>query len=470
MEINMNISANELDKVSVDAAKLSSNFGEIAYSCGGNEGAALKSAIIDRFPLATWLLNTPMARMMREKSRSGLSGIHKDGENWVMDVPATFYTEPAASTQNECCWVPFDFARCDNKVPVNLLCLKDCDSVFDSLVYDVVRISGRDAVPGIAASGERLAEVNERIAKLSMAFLTAQNVVLGLDATYTDTLKPFHGLLVACADILRIRDDPFACLQIHERRRVAEREVDLLPVQNLIDDHVMLLAAEMRQRGADFLDVVEQIGENDDEAAAAALLREAVQRHGQIRLIRRLVGDQRVADGPQMFGAALRGKQGATSRIEQRQPDAVLMMDGDVRQRRRQTAGVAVLAVRLLVRRVGHGARRVHQQMDAKARLLFILAEIQPFVFSVNLPVQMLGIVSGHVLPIVRELDGDAFQLASMRTRHRPLHRETGAEGQTRQTRHILRAQQLTDSVFDRHVAPRRLFTCEMICFTLLLL
>lgn len=195
MEINMNISANELDKVSVDAAKLSSNFGEIAYSCGGNEGAALKSAIIDRFPLATWLLNTPMARMMREKSRSGLSGIHKDGESWVMDVPATFYTEPAASTQNECCWVPFDFARCDNKVPVNLLCLKDCDSVFDSLVYDVVRISGRDAVPGIAASGERLAEVNERIAKLSMAFLTAQNVVLGLDATYTDTLKPFHGLL-----------------------------------------------------------------------------------------------------------------------------------------------------------------------------------------------------------------------------------------------------------------------------------
>lgn len=195
MEINMNISANELDKVSVDAAKLSSNFGEIAYSCGGNEGAQLKSAIIDRFPLATWLLNTPMARTMREKSRSGLAGIHKDSNKWVMDVPPTFWTEPAKSTKNECCWVPFDFARCDSNVPLNILCLKDCDSVFDSLVYDVIRISGEDAVPGIARSGERLAEVNERIAKMSMAFLTAQNIVLGLDNTYTDTLKPFHGLL-----------------------------------------------------------------------------------------------------------------------------------------------------------------------------------------------------------------------------------------------------------------------------------
>lgn len=195
MEINMNISANELDKVSVDAAKLSSNFGEIAYSCAGNEGASLKSAIIDRFPLATWLLNTPMARMMREKSRSGLAGIHKDSNKWVMDVPSVFWTEPAASTQNECCWVPFDFARCESNVPLNLLCLKDCDSVFDSLVYDVVRISGEDSVPGIANAGERLSAVNERIAKMSMAFLTAQNIVMGLDNTYTDTLKPFHGLL-----------------------------------------------------------------------------------------------------------------------------------------------------------------------------------------------------------------------------------------------------------------------------------
>lgn len=195
MEINMNISSTELEKAAVDATKLSSNFGEIAYSCGGNEGAALKSALIDRFPLATWLLNTPMARMMREKSRSGLAGIHKVENKWVMDVPPTFFTEPAASTQNECCWVPFDFAKCDQNVPLNLLCLKDCDSVFDSLVADVVRISGRDAVPEIASAGERLSTVNERIARMSMAFLTAQNIILGLDNTYTDTLKPFHGLL-----------------------------------------------------------------------------------------------------------------------------------------------------------------------------------------------------------------------------------------------------------------------------------
>ena len=101
--------------------------------------------------------------------------------------------------------------------------------------------------------------------------------------------KLLDGLLVACADILRIRDDPLAGLQIHERRRVAERKINFTPVQNLIDDHVMLLAAEMRQRRTDFFNVVEQIGKNHDQSAAAALLRKAVQRYGQIRLIRRLV-------------------------------------------------------------------------------------------------------------------------------------------------------------------------------------
>ena len=88
--------------------------------------------------------------------------------------------------------------------------------------------------------------------------------------------KLLHSLLVTCADVFRIRDDALPCFQIHERRRVAERKIDFLPIQNLIDDDIMLLAAEMRQRGTDFFNVVEQIGKNDHETAAAALFREAM--------------------------------------------------------------------------------------------------------------------------------------------------------------------------------------------------
>lgn len=190
------VSTTLLDETAVDAKKLATNFGEIAYDCYGMEGATLKSELIRRFPLTTWLLNTSMARTIRSASTRGLANIHRDAQgDWILELPRQLWTLPQTSANTECCWQPFDFAKCAGNVPLKLLCLKDCDSVFDSLVYDTIHIGSRDAVEGVAGTGESLKTVNKRVARMSMAFLSAMNAIQGMDDTYTDILKPFHGML-----------------------------------------------------------------------------------------------------------------------------------------------------------------------------------------------------------------------------------------------------------------------------------
>lgn len=192
-----NISTAELEKVAVDKAELASNIGEIAPSCTGDQSIA--SEIQDRFPVVRRLLATRMSAEMRRRAQENLINVHKetveDETKWVLEIPATVYTLEPTSTADECCWVPFDFDKCASNVPLNLLCLKDCENIEDVIMSNIVRFGRNDAVPGIASAGEKLATAKLRIDRLSMAFFTARNILYGIDNTYTDTLKPFHGLL-----------------------------------------------------------------------------------------------------------------------------------------------------------------------------------------------------------------------------------------------------------------------------------
>ena len=192
-----NLDTELLERVATDMRDLSTNIGEVAPSCTGDQSIA--SEIQRRFPVVDRLLRTSMSAEMRRRAEANLINTHKETINnvpkWVFEVPATIYTTEPTSTENECCWVPFDFDKCASKVPLNLLCLKSCDNIEDIIMDKFARFGRNDAVPGVAAEGETLAEVKLRVARWSMAFFTAKNVLLGIDDTYTATLKPFHGLL-----------------------------------------------------------------------------------------------------------------------------------------------------------------------------------------------------------------------------------------------------------------------------------
>lgn len=192
----MNVSMNALEANAVDIVKLSSNFPEIFSDCYGLEDASLKSELIRRFPLVEWLLSTTLSNQMRNSMMNSIAKVHKnDDGKWVVETPRSIWTQPFETTQDECCWVLPDFAKCGGNVPLNLLCLKDCNKILDDLIEDTLRMGSRVNVPGVAGPNDTIDEVKRRIARLTMAFLTAYNIQLGMDNVSTDILKPFHGVL-----------------------------------------------------------------------------------------------------------------------------------------------------------------------------------------------------------------------------------------------------------------------------------
>lgn len=191
----MDMTLKMLDAASVDSVKLAGSFSDIIGDCCGPE-VNLRTQLINNFPLVAYLLQTPLANYVRTNMwRERRCLMYKDDNGkWTLKVPGAIWSEPSESSAEECCFVPFEFDKCAGTVPMNLLCLKDCDSIEDELVGMNMR-SG--SVEGLAYQGETENEVKRRIARLSFAFYQAYNAIYGHDETFVTTgvpLKPFHGL------------------------------------------------------------------------------------------------------------------------------------------------------------------------------------------------------------------------------------------------------------------------------------
>ena len=187
----------QLDEKAMTPEKLASNFIDIISDCEGLEDFSLRNELQRYSEFATWLLDTPFARMMRRRSTDPQK-FHRgseEGVEWEMEVPGTVYTLEPSNAGADCCWTIPDFAKCAGKAPLNFVCLKDCDKIFDYMVLNRLRINDRVDLEGFARSGETVADVENRIRHLWMAFYTLHTVVLGTTATSDNITKPFHGFL-----------------------------------------------------------------------------------------------------------------------------------------------------------------------------------------------------------------------------------------------------------------------------------
>ena len=192
-----NFNLNRLMRQAVEVQELASNFVDIISDCQSLEDFTLRNALQDRYPLAVWLMETRMSNVLRDME-SDPQRFHKGGEDntqWVMDVPGTVYTLAPANSGDDCCWTIPDFAKCAGSVPMSFVCLKDCDNIFDSLVYDKLRINAKAALERFAREGETINQVENRIRHLWMAFYTMHTAILGTMQTSDNITKPFHGLL-----------------------------------------------------------------------------------------------------------------------------------------------------------------------------------------------------------------------------------------------------------------------------------
>lgn len=195
-EVMLNkLTASDLEPYAVDFNKLNADYIDIATGCDCPiEDSTPRNVMENEYPLATWLMGTSMSRRIRR--RFNLDNVRPDNNGgWEMRIPGTFWTTDPEDTGEECCWVPLKFDKCCSTTPLNILCLKDCDSVFNKLVKRDLNVTSRTAMEGIARAGESVETVERRIAKLSFAFFQAQTAILGMDDTYANPLKPFHGLM-----------------------------------------------------------------------------------------------------------------------------------------------------------------------------------------------------------------------------------------------------------------------------------
>src|SRR5205085_1343051 len=90
-------------------------------------------------------------------------------------------------------------------------------------------------------------------------------------------------LQVALADLARLRVDLPLVLHAQEARRIVERKIELLAIEEVEEEHVVPAAAQHLQRRHAALGRVEQIAQHDDQSTPPRLLRGEIQGSGEIR-------------------------------------------------------------------------------------------------------------------------------------------------------------------------------------------
>lgn len=182
-----------LEEIAVDQKLLATNFTDVIPDCCDSE-PEIKTALMNRHPLYTWLIGTQLSRRVRSRINGADANcfLLKGDDGYELKIPGTFWSLEPTDTSEECCWVPLDFAKCSGTVPVHRLCLKDCDNIDDILMGRFLKVNS--AYGGVTRAGESYVETKKRIAKLSMAFFTVYNIMYGRVGQTTSILKEFHGL------------------------------------------------------------------------------------------------------------------------------------------------------------------------------------------------------------------------------------------------------------------------------------
>lgn len=183
-----------LERDAVDVIELATNFNDVVPSCCGDEFDPA-AELMTRHPLYDWLYNTELSRRMRQEiADRGLQCIlvKDDQGQFELKVPGLFWTLDPETSDEDCCFPPMDFAKCAGRVPVDRLCVKECDSIDD---INLGRLMRQERSYGeVARRGETYNETKRRISRLSMAFYTVRNLILGQKGVTAPGLRSFHGL------------------------------------------------------------------------------------------------------------------------------------------------------------------------------------------------------------------------------------------------------------------------------------
>jgi len=126
----------------------------------------------------------------------------------------------------------------------------------------------------------------------------------------------------------------------------------------------------------------------------------------QLRFFDAAAAVQNVHELLQMGGLARRAQELPNLVVEGDQPDAVLLMENQVAERRGGQAGIIVLGDG--VRAVMHRFADIEHQPTDEVRLLLVLLEEESTGAAVDFPVHVANVVARDIFAVLRELDRKA--------------------------------------------------------------
>ncbi len=195
------------------------------------------------------------------------------------------------------------------------------------------------------------------------------------------------------------------------------------------DDHVVAAAPEAAQPGEDLRRIFEEIGYDHHHAPAADGVGDLPEGPAEIGARPASIAVGEGEDPLQVHRLAPGGEGLPHLVVEEHEGGGVLLVDDEVGDGGGHGGGVVGLGEGVLRGRlVAHGGGDVEADRRDEVGLLLVLLHVEAVGLAVDLPVEVAEVVPGGVLPVLRELDGEAAVGAPVAPGHEPLDDQTGPE------------------------------------------
>jgi hypothetical protein len=217
-----------------------------------------------------------------------------------------------------------------------------------------------------------------------------------------------------------------------------KRKIELILIQDLENDHVLIVAAKKGQSPHERVDVSEAIREEDEDSATTDLMQYVLQYLRQVGFLAGHGFSKAIQEDVQMVGARPRRNRVSNGRIKRGKTDRILLRDEQIGKACGEFDGVFMLRESLGARAcVLHRSALIEYQRTTQIGLIFVLANVESIGFAKEFPIDASDFVAGNVGTMFFELDAGSDQAGSMDTAADSFDDFARKELQLRETRDV---------------------------------
>ena len=242
-----------------------------------------------------------------------------------------------------------------------------------------------------------------------------------------------HQFEVFGSNVTGVGVDRFVGFHVHEVGEAIEVEIDLLVIEDVEEHDAVTFVTEVSQGTNDFLLVVVEVADDDDEAPTRDGGSHVVEDLGKAGVLLGLKLFEDAEDLAKMDRGAVWENSIGDPIVEGDHADGVLLPDEQVGQGGGEVASVFELVEGAAA--IGHAGGDIEEDIAPEVGLLLVLLDVKAVRSGEALPVEVSQIVARAVLAVFGELDGEAVEGAAVETGDEPLDSAASDERQVAELR-----------------------------------